>query len=59
MERYFTTVALLGVNDGNLPVHRLVKILPKLISIQRYEIKEIRFNRKDARSFRRMQKNWT
>ena len=22
MERYFTTVALLGVNDGNLPVHR-------------------------------------
>lgn len=24
MERYFTTVALLGVNDGNLPVHRLV-----------------------------------
>ena len=26
MERYFTTVALLGVNDGNLPVHRSVKI---------------------------------
>ena len=24
MERYFTTVALLGVNDGNLPVHRSV-----------------------------------
>ena len=22
MERYFTTIALLGVNDGNLPVHR-------------------------------------
>lgn len=22
MERYFTTVALLGVNDGNLPVHK-------------------------------------
>ena len=22
MERYFTTVALLGLNDGNLPVHR-------------------------------------
>ena len=22
MENYFTTVALLGVNDGNLPVHR-------------------------------------
>eukprot|EP00347_Sterkiella_histriomuscorum_P002514 403367859 len=22
MERYFTTVALVGVNDGNLPVHR-------------------------------------
>ena len=22
MERYFTTMALLGVNDGNLPVHR-------------------------------------
>ena len=26
MERYFTTVALLGVNDGNLPVHRSVLI---------------------------------
>ena len=26
MERYFTTVALLGVNDGNLPVHRYIKI---------------------------------
>jgi hypothetical protein len=25
MERYFTTVALLGVNDGNLPVHRYYK----------------------------------
>ncbi len=22
MERYFTTYALLGLNDGNLPVHR-------------------------------------
>ena len=22
MERYFTTIALLGLNDGNLPVHR-------------------------------------
>ena len=22
MERYFTTVALLGLNDTNLPVHR-------------------------------------
>jgi hypothetical protein len=22
MERYFTTIALLGVDEGNLPVHR-------------------------------------
>ena len=22
MERYFTTIALLGLNEGNLPVHR-------------------------------------
>lgn len=27
MERYFTTVALLGVNDGNLPVHRYPYLL--------------------------------
>jgi hypothetical protein len=34
MERYFTTVALLGVNDGNLPVHRSVITTISLISIR-------------------------
>ena len=37
MERYFTTVALLGVNDGNLPVHRSVhlpQITPKVSSMK-------------------------
>lgn len=28
MERYFTTVALVGVNDGNLPVHRYLQKTP-------------------------------
>ena len=27
MERYFTTIALLGVDEGNLPVHRYVIII--------------------------------
>ena len=37
MERYFTTVALLGVNDGNLPVHRSVhtpQITPRVSSMK-------------------------
>lgn len=34
MERYFTTVALLGVNDGNLPVHRSVHSTISLISLR-------------------------
>jgi len=45
MERYFTTIALLGVDEGNLPVHRYVQMKPMFLicvfDIQRYEIKEI------------------
>ena len=33
MERYFTTVALVGVNDGNLPVHRYFNFIVMLKQI--------------------------
>jgi hypothetical protein len=41
MERYFTTVALLGVNDGNLPVHRLVTLLHPHINILSLIVTEV------------------
>ena len=40
MERYFTTIALLGVDEGNLPVHRYV-IKQLLIFILFYNYIEV------------------
>lgn len=52
MERYFTTIALLGVDEGNLPVHRYVTLSSEInftdLLLQRYETKEIRIRREDA-----------